>query len=146
MANFNFNKIILGGRLTADVELKSTPSGVSVAQFSVAVNRKYSKDGAQETDFFNVTAWRNTAEFVSRYFKKGSSICIVGQLQNRTWEDNNGQKRYATDIIAEEVSFVDSKNDSQGTNTANTGAYMPEAYTQSQGNFEEVANDDALPF
>ncbi|MBR2388170.1 MAG: single-stranded DNA-binding protein [Clostridia bacterium] len=147
MANFNFNKIILGGRLTADVELKQTPSGVSVAQFSVAVNRKYSKDSEQQqTDFFNVTAWRSTAEFVAKYFKKGSSICVVGSLQNRTWEDNNGQKRYATDIIADEVSFVDSKNDSQGTETVNTGAYMPEAYTTSQGNFEGVEDDADLPF
>ena len=148
MANFNFNQVIIGGRLTADVELKQTQTGVPVAQFSVAVNRKFSKEGEQQqADFFNVTAWRNTAEFVSRYFKKGSSICIVGTLQNRTWTDQQGQKRYATDIIADEVSFVDSKNDSQGTETANTDTYMPYGFTTPQTpNFEEVAGDDDLPF
>lgn len=147
MANFNFNKVILGGRLTADVELKQTQSGVPVAQLSIAVNRKYSKEGEQQqADFFNVTAWRATAEFVARYFKKGSSICVVGSLQNRSWEDGNGQKRYATDIIADEVQFVDSKTDSQGTETANTGKYIPEAYTTPQSKFEGVPDDADLPF
>ena len=109
MANFNFNKVIIGGRLTQDVELKTTPSGISVVSFSVAVNRK----GAErKTDFIDVTAWRNTAEFISKYFKKGSSICIVGTLQKREWTDNNGNKRYATEVVAEEATFVDSKNDS----------------------------------
>lgn len=76
MSNFNFNKVILGGRLTADPELKTTPSGISVTTFSVAVARRGSKNN--ESDFFNVTAWRQTAEFVTRYFRKASSICVVG--------------------------------------------------------------------
>lgn len=148
MANFNLNKVILGGRLTNDVELKSTPSGVSVAQFSVAVNRKYTKEGeAQQTDFFNVTAWRGTAEFISKYFRKGSSICIVGTIQNRTWTDQQGQKRYATDIIADEALFVDSKNDSQSAETASPNNYIPEAYTTSQNeNYGAVSASDDLPF
>ena len=147
MANFNFNKVILGGRLTADVELKQTPGGVSVCSFSIAVNRRFSKEGEQQTaDFFNVTAWRQTAEFISKYFKKGSSICVVGTLQNRSWEDNNGQKRYATDIMADEAMFVDGKNDSQGTEASNPN-YIPEAYTKPQtANFEAVAQQDDLPF
>lgn len=112
MANFNFNKVIIGGRLTQDVELKTTTSGVSVVSFSVAVNRK----GAErKTDFIDVTAWRTTAEFISKYFKKGSSICIVGTLQKREWTDNNGDKRYATEVVAEEATFVDSKNDSSAS-------------------------------
>ena len=146
MANFNFNKVILGGRLTADVELKQTPSGVSVCSFSIAVNRKYSKDSEQQTDFFNVTAWRQTAEFVSKFFKKGSSICVVGTLQNRSWEDNNGQKRFATDIMADEVMFVDGKNDSQGAETSNPTNYIPEAYTTPQTPKFEAVKDDDLPF
>ena len=147
MANFNLNKVILGGRLTADPELKQTPSGVSVAQFSLAVNRKYQKDGEQQADFFNCTAWRGTAEFISKYFRKGSSLCVVGTIQNRSWEDNNGQKRYATDIVIDEAMFVDGKNDSQGSETAGAGSYMPEAYTTPQGaNMADVEPDDDLPF
>ncbi len=147
MANFNLNKVILGGRITADVELKQTPNGVSVAQFSLAVNRRYSKDGQQQTDFFNVTAYRATAEFISRYFSKGSSICIIGSIQNRSWTDNNGQKRYATDIIADEVQFVDSKNDAQGAETASPMPYIPDAYkVDAEPKYEEIKQDDDLPF
>ena len=135
MSNFNFNKVIIGGRLTADCELKQTPNGVSVTSFSIAVNRK----GADsKTDFIDCVAWRQTAEFISRYFKKGSSICIVGSLQKREWTDkNNGQKRYATEVIAEEASFVDSKNDSASADTANIPA---------DANMQEVAENDDLPF
>ena len=102
MANFNLNKVILGGRVTADPELKHTPQGISVCSFSIAVNRR-SKDGQAPADFINCQAWRATAEFISRYFKKGSSICLVGSLQTRTWNDQNGNKRYATEVIADEV-------------------------------------------
>jgi single-strand DNA-binding protein len=153
MANFNFNKVILGGRLTADPELKQTPNGVPVVSFSIAVNRRFqSKETAQQqTDFFNVTAWRATAEFVSRYFRKGSSICVVGTIQNRTWTDTNGQKRYATDIIADEVQFVDSR--AEGSNSAPAGGYTPDAYTPSYSSaagmapkFEDIKTDDDLPF
>ena len=93
MANFNFNKVILGGRLTADPELKTTQSGIAVVSFSIAVNRRY-KNAAQQTeaDFFNVTAWRSTAELVARYFRKGSSICVVGTIQNSTWTDQQNVK------------------------------------------------------
>ena len=136
MANFNFNKVIIGGRLTADAELKTTPNGISVTTFAVAVNRK----GAEKkTDFIDVVAWRQTAEFISRYFKKGSSICIVGSIQKREWTDNNGQKRYATEVIAEEASFVDSNNDSTPSNqTATTTATEPQ--------FVEIDGGDDLPF
>jgi single-strand DNA-binding protein len=150
MANFNFNKVFLGGRLTSDPELKQTQSGVPVVSFSIAVNRRASRDGAQQTDFFNVTAWRATAEFVSKYFRKGSSICVVGSIQNRTWTDQQGQKRYATDIVADEVNFVDSRSEGPG----DQGGYTPDAYSTpsfssaptSAPNFEEVASDDDLPF
>lgn len=134
MANFNFNKVILGGRLTSDPELKQTQSGISVTTFGIAVNRKVKQGGNQEADFFNVTAWRQTAEFVSRYFRKGSSICVVGTLQNRTWTDNNGQKRYATDIIAEEVQFVDSRGEQQ------------EQIAPPAPEWTEVSADEGLPF
>ena len=112
MANFNFNKVILGGRLTADPELKTTPSGISVCSFCVAVNRDYKgPDGKYQADFINVTAWRGTAEFISRYFRKASSICVIGSIQTRTWVDQAGQKRFGVDIVAEEARFVDALKD-----------------------------------
>lgn len=141
MANLNLNKVVLGGRLTADVELKQTQSGVSVCSFGLAVNRKVGKDKEQQTDFINCQAWRGTAEFISRYFKKGSAICIVGSIQTRSWQDQNGQKRYATEVVVDEALFVDGKNDAQGT------AYIPDAYkSQQTANFEEAGQDEDLPF
>ena len=147
MANFNFNKVILGGRLTSDIELKTTPSGVSVCSFSLAVNRKYSKEGEQQADFINCQAWRSTAEFISKYFKKGSSLCVVGSLQQRTWTDKDGHKRYATEVVVDEAMFVDGKNDAQSTETANPTNYIPDAYkTPQTANFEAIDVDDGLPF
>ena len=142
MANFNFNKTMLGGRLTADPENRQTESGISVTRFTIAVNRPRPKDGGEaQTDFFNVTAWRGTADFVKKYFQKGSSIFVVGTLQNRTYTDKDGIKRYVTDIIADEVNFVDSKNELHGAD----GTYIPESYTASEPQFEEIGKDDALP-
>lgn len=152
MANFNFNKVIIGGRLTADPELKTTAAGVCVTTITVAVNRKrYSKDSEQQADFINVTVWRQQAELVSKYFHKGSSICIVGSLQTRSWTDHNGVKRYATDVVADEVNFVDSKGESSSVNSSYTPApatYIPDAYTTppEAPKFEEITDDDELPF
>lgn len=137
MANFNLNKVIIGGRLTSEPELKTTQSGISVVSFSVAVNRKTKQGEEQKADFFNVVAWRQTAEFVSRYFHKGSSICIVGVLQNSSWQDQKGEKHYRTDIVADEVMFVDSKGD-QAAFTPTPGAIAP--------NFEDIPTDADLPF
>lgn len=147
MANFNINKSILGGRLTADPELKQTASGISACTFTIAVNRKYSKDGQQEADFINCQAWRQTAEFICKYFKKGSSICIAGAIQTRSWTDNNGQKRYATEVVADEAYFVDGKNDAERTEATNPTNYVPDAYnSQQKQNFEEIPADGQLPF
>ena len=149
MANFNFNKVILGGRLTADPELKTTQSGIAVTAFSVAVNRRYSKTAEQQqADFINCVAWRQQAELISRYFRKGSSICVVGTLQSRSWTDQQGQKRYITEVIVDEVNFVDSKGAGP-----TMGGYTPDSY-QTPGfasdagapRFEEMSNDDDLPF
>lgn len=146
MANLNFNKVILGGRLTSDVEVKTTTSGVPVCSFTVAVNRKDKEQGA---DFFNCQAWRGQAEFLGKYFKKGSSILVVGELKNRSWEDKDGNKRNVTEIVATEIFFVDSKNDAQGTNTSAPSTYMPDAHKVPQSeNFEAVEDisDSDLPF
>lgn len=157
MSNFNFNKVILGGRLAADPELKQTTTGVAVVSFRVAVNRRYSGKDAQqpEVDFFNVTAWRSTAEFVARYFRKGSAICVVGSIQNRSYTDQQGQKRYITDIVADEVQFVDSRSESSSFGQGQ-GQYTPDSYTPPYSNepsggssaprFEEIKGDDDLPF
>ncbi len=150
MANFNFNKVILGGRITQDPELRKTQNEVPVTTFTVAVNRRSSGE-QQNADFINVVAWRQTAEFVNRYFHKGSSICVVGSLQTRSWIDNQNQKRYATEVVADEVNFVDSKNESGASRPAAAG-YVPENYgaAPAEGNavpkFEEMSNDDDLPF
>lgn len=154
MANFNFNKVILGGRLTAEPELKTTSSGIPVVNFSVAVNRAYSsknEEQQQQADFINVIAWRQRAEFVSRYFRKGSSICVVGSLQTRTWTDNQGNKRYATEVVADEVNFVDSKGegpqgDSHGASYVPTSYTAPSFTTENAPKFEDVTDDEELPF
>ncbi len=138
MANLNLNKVIIGGRLTSEPELKTTQSGISVASFGVAVNRKTKQGEEQKSDFFNVTAWRQTADFVARYFHKGSSICIVGVLQNSSWTDQNGQKHYRTDIVTDEVMFVDSKSDGNQAAPSFTNTPTPK--------FEEISTDDDLPF
>lgn len=145
----SFNKVILIGNMTADPELKQTTSGVSVCSFSIAVNRRFSKEGEQNVDFINIVAWRNTADFVTRYFKKGKPILVCGQLQTRTWTDNQGNKRYATEVVADEVSFVGSNESptEQKNEPASNGSYTPTGYTSNNNTqFEEIPNDAGLPF
>lgn len=162
MANFNLNKVILGGRMCVNPELKRTPSDVAVTNFPIAVNRKYAvKDEAgqeqRQADFISVVAWRQTAEFVCRYFQKGSSICVVGSIQTRTWTDKEGEKHYVTEVLADEVYFVDSKGEGGGNRPPmptdapperGGGSYMPESYTASGAapKFEVLDGDDELPF
>lgn len=131
MANFNFNKSVLGGRLTSDVELKQTNNGISVCTFTIAVNRKQSK--GNETDFINCVAWRQTAEFISKYFKKGSSICVTGAIQTRSWTDSKSEKRYATEVVVDDAYFVDSKSD-----VSDPAPKVP--------HYEEIGEDGDLPF
>lgn len=110
------NSVIIMGRLTATPELKTTTSGLSVTSFTVAVDRRFQKHGEEkQTDFLNVVAWRQTADFVCKYFSKGSLLAVQGELQTRNYEDKNGNKRTATEIVADNVSFCGSKKDgSQG--------------------------------
>ena len=136
MAFFNLNKVILGGRLTAAPELKTTTNGTLVTSFSIAVNRKYTKDQAQpQSDFINCVAWKNTAEFISKYFNKGSSICVEGNLQTRVYDDNKGNKKYVTEVIVEQAYFVDSKSE-------NVDIDKEEAPIE----FEVIGADQELPF
>ena len=105
------NKVILVGNLTRDPELSETGNGVAMCRFSIAVSRDYANaDGNRETDFFNITVWRNRAEVCARYLKKGNKVGIVGSIQNRTYDDKDGNKRTVTDIVASEVEFLTPKN------------------------------------
>ena len=148
----SFNKVILIGNLTADPELKQTQNGISVTSFSIAVSRRFSSknaENAQQADFINIVAWRNTAEFITKYFRKGSSICVTGSLQTRTWTDNQGQKRYATEVVVDESHFVDSKSESHGSAYGAPDNYGTPSYSSAATEtpkFEEMTNEDDLPF
>ena len=148
MANLNLNKVVLGGRLTADPELKQTSQGTSVTTFTIAIDRRYARNGdsQQKADFVTTVAWRQTAEFICKYFRKGSSICVTGSIQTRNWTDANGQKRYTTEVLVDEASFVDSKSDTP-RNDYNADAAPSFSSQQAEApRFEELSNDDDLPF
>ena len=115
------NKVILMGRLTRDPELSQTPTGTEMARFSIAVNRRFAKEGQQQADFINCTAWRQQAEFICKHFKQGSMIAVTGSIQTRSWNGQDGKKCYATDIVVDEVYFTGSKADS-GTSAKNAPA------------------------
>lgn len=131
------NKVSLLGRLTKDVEVRYTQTNnTMVASFTLAVNRRFAKEGEQQADFINIVAWSKLAEFVSKYFKKGQQVAVVGRIQTRTWEDEHGQKRYVTEVIAEEVYFA-------GDNKAAKEEQHGEAWEDPNAT---VPDDDMLPF
>ena len=103
------NKAILMGRLTADPEIKQTPNGVAVARFTLAVNRRFAKEGQQQADFINCVAWRSQADFIGKYFRKGNMAAIEGSIQTSSWNGEDGKKRYATEVVADEVYFTGEK-------------------------------------
>ena len=149
----SFNKVILIGNLTADPELKQTPNGVSVCRFTLAVNRRFARNeqGQQTADFITIVTWRQSAEFVARYFKKGRPILVCGQIQSRSWTDQSGQKRYSTEVVADEVTFVENKSDTASgapSGTTFTPDYGTPSFSNAPagGNFEEIPGDDSLPF
>ena len=107
------NKVILMGRLTADPELRQTTQGTSVTNITLAVDRKYTKDGERQTDFIRCTAWRNTAEFIVKYFKKGQMAAVIGTIETRQWEDSEGKKQYGTDIVVDDVYFTGAKGETK---------------------------------
>lgn len=144
------NKIVLMGRLTRDPELRRTNSGTAVASFAVAsfaiaVDRDFKGQGGEkETDFIDIVAWRNTAEFVSKYFSKGRMAVVEGRLQIRDWTDKEGNKRRSAEVVADNIYFGDSKRDGDSTERINTGGYGGE---NTSGDFSEVDEDDGeLPF
>ena len=134
------NTVILMGRLTADPELKKTPSGVSVTSFTVAVNRSYGKQERQ-TDFIECVAWRNTAEFICKYFRKGQMIAVQGSIQTRSYQDKQGNKRKAVEVQADNVSFADSKGSSGGQQNS---AYAAPGYAATSSFSQGSADDFAV--
>ena len=155
----SFNKAILIGNLVADPELKMTQSGVPVTSFTIAIQRRFAKESdAEKADFINIVAWRQTAEFVTKYFTKGRPILVEGSIQTRSYTAQDGSKRYVTEIVADNCGFVDSRASSEGTReTRNFGASggtfygaepaqsTPSGSVQT-ASFEEVSAEDDLPF
>ncbi|MBP3328171.1 MAG: single-stranded DNA-binding protein [Clostridia bacterium] len=142
------NNVVLMGRLVATPELRSTGTGVSVASFTIAVERAYAKAGEQrQADFIDCVAWRQTAEFITRYFQKGSMIAVTGNIQTRNYEDKNGNKRKAVEVVVDNASFCGSKAES-GTTGGYTApaAPAPSFASASESDFEEITEDDDLPF
>lgn len=141
------NKVLLIGYLTADPELKQTPTGTTVCPFSIAVNRKTVREGGQSCDFIDCVAWRERAEFVAKYFKKGKPILVIGELQSRSYTDKQGAKRYVTEVLVDEAGFVEHKTTADDERPQNAAAdgYNPYIAVATAEQFEEVS-DDQLPF
>ena len=141
-----YNRVIMIGRLVADPELRTTPNGINVASLRIAVDRPYSKNAEKKSDFFNVVAWRQNAEFISRYFSKGRLIGIEGSLQTRSYDAQDGSKRYVTEVIADNVEFADSRpTDGSRPRTDNPPPPPEPTNANPSGGFTEV-DDDELPF
>lgn len=139
-----FNLVILTGRLTADPELKTTPSGVSVTSFSIAVNRRHRTGEETQTDFINIVAWRQTAEFITKYFKKGEMIGVEGAIQTRKYTDKEGNNRTAFEVVANNVQFIEGnkpKNDPLNDFKDNLGNLSAQIENNAEGE-----TDDELPF
>lgn len=146
------NTAILMGRLVADPELRHTPNDVAVTSFTIAVDRSYVKAGAErQADFIDIVAWRNTAEFVCKYFRKGQMIAVQGSIQTRSYTDGQGNKRKAVEIVADNVHFAESKRSDSNSGAPAYGRTGTEAATPAYtsgdtGDFEEIQTDDDLPF
>lgn len=145
------NKVILMGRLTKDPELRYTNvNNTAVCSFTLAVDRRFSKQGEEkQADFFNIVAWRKTAEFCSKYFSKGLKVAVVGSLQNRTWDDNEGKRHYITEVISDEVYFAESRrNDSSAPSyrQPEPSFAAPPSGEQQDSGFYQIDEDDELPF
>ena len=168
------NVAVLMGRLTADPELRHTQSGIAVTSFTIAINKPVKQEEAPKAYFFNVVAWRNTAEFITKYFSKGKMIIVQGELQTRKWQDRDGNDRETVEVLAQNVNFADSSRSGSDGNTAHAAPSQateeptvsvpqppkenkwptlpvlpPEnAYTQTKlsGDFDSIPLDDDLPF
>lgn len=141
------NKVILMGRLTRDPEVRYTQTNNTlVASFSLAVNRRFARQGEErQADFINIVAWNKTGEFVSKYFRKGQQVAVIGRLQTRTWDDDQGQKHYITEVIAEETYFADSKRDGESNGNDFASSFGGDVQSSADSEFSVSSGDD-LPF
>jgi len=141
------NKVVLMGRLTRDPEVRYTQTNNTlVSSFSLAVNRRFAKQGEErQADFINIVAWSKLGEFCSKYFKKGQQVGVIGRIQTRTWDDEQGVKHYVTEVVAEEAYFADSKKDGETTSTTFENTFGSTAPGNMGDDFEMSSNDD-LPF
>ena len=141
------NKVILMGRLTKDVEMRQTPNGVSLARFSIAVTRRFkNSNGEYDADFINCIAWRKTGEFIARYFQKGSMMAVVGSIQTRSWDGNDGKKQYAAEVIVDEAYFTGSKSEnSTGSNTDLSDSSIDDLNSQYGDDFATIGDEEDLP-
>lgn len=144
MSCLNINEVRLAGRVVNDPELKTTQSGLSVTSFRIAINRPKREGQEDAADFVTIVAWKQRAEFVTRYFRKGMAIYIEGALRLRTWQDQNNNNHSALEVVADDIKFIDSKNDNR--NGGSDGGNIPESYGQTSAQFEEIGEDDDLPF
>ena len=158
------NRVILMGRLTADPELRQTPQGTAVTRFTIAVDRRFRKEGGQQADFITCVAWRQTAEFICRFFQKGRMIAVEGQLQSRSWDSQDGKRQYATEVIIDNAYFTGSRNENSNGTNQSTGAYQtnfsapeaptysaPQSQTDDMGFVDlsfanDIGSEDDLPF
>lgn len=160
--SLNLNKVVLCGRITSTPELKVTPSGLNVTGFNLAINRKAKSGEEAQADFVPCVAWRGTAEFICKYFTKGSAICVVGSIQTRKWKDKNGENRFSTEVIVDEALFAEAKK-AAVTNGTTAEPYVPASYTQQPvmaniaptdgkqmqlrpADFSPVSGEEDLPF
>jgi single-strand DNA-binding protein len=141
------NKVILSGRITKDIEVKTTPNGTNVTQFSLAVERNFAKQGEErQTDFITCVAWNKTAEFIGKFFSKGRSIVVIGQLRTRTYDDKNGVRHYVTEVFVDEAQFTFEPKQS-GNGYPSEQMYAPKNDKKSDvPEGFEVFNDDGVPF
>ena len=143
----SLNIAVLMGRLVHDPELKHTTNDISVTSFTIAVDRSYVKSGAdRQADFIDIVAWRNTADFVCKWFKKGSLVAVQGSIQTRSYTDKDGNNRKAFEVVAENVHFAESKKDNVGNQREDVEQPAPRYASQDTGDFEEIPDDSDLPF
>ena len=141
------NKVILIGRFTRDPELRATPQGTSTCSFSLAVDRNYqSAGGERQADFINCVAWRQTAEFISKYFQKGNMVCVEGSIQTRSWKDNEGNNRYATEVVVDRSYFVESKKSAQEGSAMGAATSFNDSPFGNLPDPTPLGTDDDLPF
>lgn len=149
------NKIILMGRLTREPELRTTQNGISVASFTLAVERDFQRGEERQTDFIDIVAWRGTADFVHKYFRKGQLVAVTGRLQSRKWEDKDGNKRTSFEVVTEEVHFAEKKQDSPNYGAPPPAGASPQRAQQDESppfrldapaTFAELDDDGELPF